>query len=123
MAAFLGVPSAPLSLVVRWLGKDMTAQVEFFCSPDEEREVLRYLSNADAMEFFDVRERRLTPWKSFSINDLSDWPDPLHIYLWQPTHGSLIWHTLRPEVAGSTNRSFVMNFFARGITNGGSNVL
>ena len=90
----------------------MTAQVEFFCSPDEEREVLRHLSNVDAIEFFDVHEDRLTPRNSFSIDDLPDWPDPLHIYLWQPTYGPLIWHTSRPEIAGSTHRSFVMNFFA-----------
>jgi hypothetical protein len=90
----------------------MTAQVEFFCSPDEEREVLSYLVNADAMEIFDVHDDQLTPWKPFSIDDLPDWPDPLHIYVWKPTHGSLIWHTSRPEIAGPTHRSFVINFFA-----------
>jgi hypothetical protein len=90
----------------------MTAQVEFFCSPDEERDIIQYLANADVMEFFDVREGRLTPWNSFSVSDIPEWPDPLQIYLWQPTHGSLIWHTSRPEVAGPTNRSFAMSFFA-----------
>ena len=90
----------------------MTAQVEFFCSPDEERDVLRYLANESATEFFDVKNDCMKPWSSFSINSLPEWPDPLHLYLWKPKHGPLIWHTSRPAIAGSTHRSFRMNLSA-----------
>lgn len=40
----------------------MTAQVEFFCTPDEEREILRYLTKADETQVFDVGRGQMTPW-------------------------------------------------------------
>lgn len=91
----------------------MTAQVEFFCSPDEERDVLRYLTKTGDTHVFDVRDQQMTPWDSFSADELPGWPDPLHIYLFQPAQGTLIWHTSPPSVTGLTHRSFVMNLFAR----------
>jgi hypothetical protein len=91
----------------------MTAQVEFFCSPAEERDVLRYLTKAPNTRVFDVRGGSLTPCESFSAEDLPPWPEAVHVYLWQPTHGSLVWHKSPPAISGESHRSFVMNLFAR----------
>jgi hypothetical protein len=90
----------------------MSAQVEFFCTPDEERDVLRYLTKTDGTQIFDVREGRMVPWKCFAEADLPAWPEPVHLYIWKPDHGSLVWHTSRPSAAGPTHQSLVVNFFA-----------
>jgi hypothetical protein len=90
----------------------MTAQVEFFCSADEEREVLRYLTKDPGIRVFDVSTGSLTPWESFSVDHLPEWPRPLQVVLWQPAYGDLIWHDSTPTVAGRTHGGFVMNLFA-----------
>lgn len=90
----------------------MTASVEFFCTPEEEREVVRYLAKADGTRVFDVREGGIWPRERLSADDLSAWPKPVHIYLWQSAHGSLIWHTSRPSAVGPTHGSLVTNLFA-----------
>jgi hypothetical protein len=90
----------------------MSAQVEFFCSPSEERQVLQYLTEQGDIQVFDVTSGRLSPWESFSAENVSAWPQPLAIDLWQPVHGSLIWHTTVPAVDGPTHRSLVINLFA-----------
>jgi hypothetical protein len=91
----------------------MTAQVEFFCSPNEERDVLRYITKTDGTNVYDVADGKMTPWDSFSVDDIPDGPAPLSLYIYQPAHGTLIWHTSRPNAAGSTHNSFVKNLFAR----------
>jgi hypothetical protein len=91
----------------------MTAQVEFFCSPTEECDVLRYLTKNEGTLVYDVADGRLTPWDAFSVNDIPDRPSPLSLYIHQPAHGTLIWYTSRPAVAGPTHRSFVKNLYAR----------
>lgn len=90
----------------------MTAQVEFFCSPREEQEVLRYVCKTDGIRTFDVSQGQMTPWPEFAIDVLPEWRDLLQIYLWHPQHGPLVWHTSKPKVAGASHRSFVINFFA-----------
>jgi hypothetical protein len=91
----------------------MTAQVEFFCSPREEIEVLRYLTQAAGVQVFDVTQQKLMRWADFSPGAVPDWTQPIGIHLWNSAHGSLIWHTSCPEVAGPTHGSFVKNFFAQ----------
>jgi len=91
----------------------MTAQVEFFCSPREEIEVLRYLTKADGVHVFDISQQKLVSWTGFAPDGIPGWTSPLAIHIWQPAHGSLIWHTSQPTIAGATHRSLVMNLFAR----------
>jgi hypothetical protein len=90
----------------------MTARVEFFCSPREEQDVLHYLTKFEGVNVFDVNQGQMTPWPEFAVDVLPEWGDPLQIYVWHPEHGSLIWHTSKPPVAGASHRSFVMNLFA-----------
>ena len=92
---------------------NMTAQVEFFCSPSEERNVLRYLTKADGTVVYDVSAGSLSPCESFSVDEILDPPSPLSLYICQPTYGSLIWHTSRPTAAGPTHGSLVSNLFSR----------
>src|SRR5690349_11562320 len=91
----------------------MTAQVQFFCTPAEEREVLRYLTRPEGTRVYDVAEGKLRTWDAFSADDIPDGPASLSLYIHQPAHGSLAWHTSQPNVAGPTHNSFVMNFLAR----------
>ena len=91
----------------------MTAQVQFFCNPVEEREVLRYLTQPEGTRVYDVAEGKLRSWDAFSADDIPDCPAPLLLYIHQPAHGNLVWHTSQPNVAGPTHASFVKNFFAR----------
>ncbi len=91
----------------------MTAQVEFFCSPEEERAVLRYLTKDAGTLVFDLRNGNLNPWDSFSADELPKWPDPLIVCLVDPDHGELAWHSSAPPAVGQTHRSLVMNLFAR----------
>ena len=91
----------------------MTAQVQFFCTPAEEREVLRYLTQPEGTRVYDVAEGKLRSWDAFSAFEVPDYSAPLSLYIHQPAHGSLVWHTSQPNVAGPTHNSFVMNFLAR----------
>lgn len=91
----------------------MTAQVEFFCSPTEEREVLQYLTKIEGTVVYNIAEGHMTLWNCFSVDEIPDHPSPLNLYFHQPPHGSLIWHTSQPTVAGPTHRSLVLNLFAR----------
>ncbi len=91
----------------------MTAQVEFFCSPTEERDVLRYLTKTEDTLVYDVAAGNMSPWDSFSADDIPDHPAALNLYICQPAHGGLIWHTSRPTVAGPTHGSLVKNLFVR----------
>ena len=91
----------------------MTAQVEFFCSPDEERDVLRYLTKTEGTLVYDVANDKMKLCNAFSADDLPVHQSRLSLYIHQPAHGSVIWHTLRPAVAGQTHGSLVKNLFAR----------
>jgi hypothetical protein len=91
----------------------MTAQVQFFCTPAEERDVLRYLTKSEGTLAYDVTDGRLTKCAPFSVDDIPDQSSPLSFYIHQPAHGSLIWHTSQPAVEGPTHSSFVKNLFAR----------
>ncbi len=91
----------------------MTAQVEFFCSPAEEREVIDYLTRDEDTVVFDVREGVLSAWNSFTVNRIPTWQDRFSVYLWRRSLGPLVWHTSKPVVTGSTHASFVANMFAR----------
>jgi hypothetical protein len=91
----------------------MTSKVEFFCSPGEERQVLQYLTQTDGTQVFDVRGGHIKLWDTFSTDKLPDWPEALAIYLWQPSHGPLIWHTSRPKIKGPTHASLVINLFTQ----------
>ncbi|REJ71266.1 MAG: hypothetical protein DWQ34_13505 [Planctomycetota bacterium] len=101
----------------------MTAQVEFFCSPSEERDVLRYLTKHPGTLVYDVTDGRMQLCDHFSVDDIPEPPASLLLYFHQPAHGDIIWHTTRPTVAGPTHGSLVQNLFAaeewdkRGLTN------
>jgi hypothetical protein len=91
----------------------MGAEIRFFCSASEEADVLRYLMEQAETRVFRVYQNQLKPWKNFLIERLPRWPRPLELYLWWPIHGTLIWHTSPPPVAGPTHGSLVMNLIAR----------
>lgn len=91
----------------------MTSQIQFFCSPREEVEVLQYLLKNKETKVFNVINGGMNLWDTFSTEELPGWTSSLKIYLWQPSHGSLVWHTSRPEVKGSTHNSLVINLFSR----------
>lgn len=91
----------------------MTSQIQFFCSPREEVEILQYLLKNGGTKVFNVINGGMNSWSFFSTEDLPDWTSSLEIYLWQHSHGPLVWHTSRPEVKGSTHKSLVNNLFSR----------
>jgi len=90
----------------------MTAQVEFFCNSDEERDVLQYLTKAEGTLVYDVANGSMVLSHSFSVDDLPVHQSRLSLYIHQPAFGSLIWHTSRPTVTGPTHGSLVNNLFA-----------
>ena len=91
----------------------MTAVAQFFCSPEEEAEVVRYLTKEAGTKVFDVRRRALDPWDDFSADSLPDWAERLSVFIWRPDLGPLVWHTSQPIVEGPTHGNFVANVFAR----------
>ncbi len=91
----------------------MTAQVEFFCSLDEERTVLRYLTKAEGTLVYDVADGHMTLCDAFSSDDPPVHGMRLSLCIHQPAHGDLIWHTSRPSASGPTHGSLVTNLFAR----------
>jgi len=105
-------PSSRVQIRCLLGGTLMTAQVEFFCSNGEERDVLEYLSSHRDLHVFEVKKRRMAQLNPFSIGDLPTWPRRLVLYLWQPGHGPLVWHTARPNAVGATHGSLVSNLFA-----------
>ena len=90
----------------------MTAQVEFFCSPAEERELLAYLTKGPDTCVYNIVNRYMRFWDDFLADDVPQPPSPLNIYIYQPSHGSIIWHTSRPSAVGPTHSSLVKNLFA-----------
>lgn len=91
----------------------MTAQVEFFCSPREERDVLRYLLKADGIQVFDVSSGTLKPWDTICPDELPAWSKPLAIRLWQPKMGMLKYHDSRPKMDTTTHGALVATILAR----------
>ncbi len=60
----------------------MTARVDFFCSPEEEREVLRYLTKSAGTRILDICNGAMVAWDGFSTDVIPAAPEPLEVYLW-----------------------------------------
>ena len=91
----------------------MTASVDFFCSPQEERDVLRYLTRSAGIEVCRLGDGRITPWADFSPDQLPEWSEHFAVSLWQPEYGPLVWYTSQPAVEGPTHSNLVQNLSAR----------
>jgi hypothetical protein len=91
----------------------MTAQVQFFCSPQEEHVVLERLTADPALVVFLLDGQRMTELPEFSSHLLSPWPEFVCLYIWAKLLGPIQWHEKRPKVEGTTQRSFVARLFAR----------
>jgi hypothetical protein len=90
----------------------MTAHVKFFCTSAEEQQVVRYLFKSDDIRVYELRERRLVPRQSYSVDDMPAWPEAFEIYIWRPIFGSLVWFTSRPSASGETHDRLVTTVLA-----------
>jgi hypothetical protein len=91
----------------------MTAQIQFFCTPDEERAVIDHLSQDPVTSVFLLDDQRIRELPEFSAEQLPAWPEFICLYMWAKEFGPLRWHSAQPTVEGATHRSFVTRLFAR----------
>ena len=91
----------------------MTAQIQFFCSPQEEQVVLDHLIHGPEIAVFLLDGKLIRELPEFSPSELPAWPELVCLYLWAKDFGPLQWHDKRPELQGANHRSFVARLFAR----------
>jgi hypothetical protein len=92
----------------------VSAQVQFFCSSKEEREILVHLTRDLTDSIFRLDGRKLEPIPGFSPERLPPWPASVHIFIWPEAYGPLAWHSRRPEIVKTSHRDLVRSLFAQG---------
>src|SRR5215470_14179481 len=91
----------------------MTAQVEFYCTAEEEQEILIYLTASSQVSVFLLDGRHIAELPSFTPRQLPPWPEFVCLYIWSRDLGALQWHNQRPKLTGPSHMAFVSRFFAR----------
>ena len=92
----------------------MSAQVQFFCSSKEEREILTHLTRGLSDSVFRFDGRNLQPIADFSPEQLPPWPQSEHLFIWPRAYGPLAWHNRRPAILKTSHRALVGSLFAQG---------
>ena len=90
----------------------MAAQVEFFCTPAEEAQVLAYLGASGDVFSFPVALQDPETLVGVDLHVPPEWPVPFDIYIWLRSAGPLKWHTDVPRVSGVQHGELVSRLFA-----------
>lgn len=89
------------------------AQIEFCCTPAEEREFLEWLLGSD--EVVPLTKAVCNPRK-LPIPDLEDlprWPEPVEFLIWHRASAPIRWIRSRPRSTGKSPQSFKAAMFAQ----------
>ncbi len=92
----------------------MSAQIQFFCSSNEEREILQHLTRDVTDSMFLLDGRKLVPIERFTPDHLPTWPASVHLFIAPKTYGTLAWYDRRPELVKTNHRDLVRSLFAQG---------
>jgi len=74
----------------------MTAAVEFFCTPDEERTFLTLILAKPGAQCAFIGDRTQTIVNNADLT-LPGWSKHLELLIWNTTIGELVWHETRPR--------------------------
>lgn len=90
----------------------MTTSILFFCTPEEEAQVWKYLAKVD------IEVLLIDPLNSNSVipadyHILSPWPEPLTLFFHLRSSGRIQWHRQRPELNQKTHNALVNSLLAR----------
>jgi len=90
----------------------VVAQVEFFCSPEEEAYVLDYVRQSADVMALPMALQMPSALSAVSLELLPAWPAPFDVFIWMRSAGQLAWHNARPIVQGETHGQLVNRLFA-----------
>lgn len=81
----------------------MAAGINFFCTPPEELDVLRYLLSSHEVVAFDRRIARPQVLPTIDAMAPPVWPASFECFLWLRSSGPLEWRLSKPELGGKTH--------------------
>jgi hypothetical protein len=86
--------------------------LDFFCSSNEEKSILKYLLHSGDVIGLTSRLRGSPDLPPIDWTAVPAWPEPFSCFLWLRSAGSMNWHRSRPEAKGKTHGELVNRLLA-----------